>query len=123
MYIYISLSLYIYVSISLSLYIYIYIYDGRPGLPLQGRVGARLQRRGEPREDAAGACGAVAADGVGTPPTPAPEIWKLVLLMKFSSSYIFLNWLSGALVGVGDSEFIGNNGGVCFFAGTLHGGW
>ena len=32
---------------------------------------------------------------------------KLVCLMRFSYSYMFLNWLSRALVGVGGSDFVG----------------
>ena len=41
-------------------------------------------------------------------PRPQPNKFsKLVLLTYFSQSYTFLNWLSGALVGVGGSDFIG----------------
>ena len=41
-------------------------------------------------------------------PRPQPQTFsKLALLIYFGESYIFLNWLSGALVGVGDSDFIG----------------
>ena len=44
-----------------------------------------------------------------TNPRPQPETFgKLVSLMQFSQSYIFLNWLSGFLLGVGNSDFIGN---------------
>ena len=32
---------------------------------------------------------------------------NLGFLIEFSESYIFVNWLSGALVGVGGSDFIG----------------
>ena len=43
-------------------------------------------------------------------PRPQPHKFsKLVFLIKFSESYICLNWLSGVLVGVGGSGFIGNS--------------
>ena len=39
-------------------------------------------------------------------PRPQPQTFsKLVFLIQFSQSYIFLNWLSGALVGVGGPDF------------------
>ena len=47
-------------------------------------------------------------DGTGTP-RPQPQTFsKLVFLIEFSKSYICLDWLSGALVGVGGSDFIGH---------------
>ena len=49
------------------------------------------------------------ADGTGNPRRPR-NFSKLVFLMTFSRSYIFLNWLSGALVGVGGSDFFGYQG-------------
>ena len=40
-------------------------------------------------------------------PRPKPQKFsKLVFLIEFSWSCIFLNWLSGALVGVGGSDFV-----------------
>ena len=64
-----------------------------------------------------GACwvlGPEVTDGIGTP-TPTPEMLccKSVFLIYFSQSYIFLNCLSEALVGVGVSDFIGYEGGDC----------
>ena len=41
------------------------------------------------------------------PRTPTSNISNLVFLMEFSQSSIFLNGLSGALVGVGGSDFVG----------------
>ena len=41
-------------------------------------------------------------------PRPRPhQFSKLVFLIELSQSWIFLNWLSGALVGLGGSDFIG----------------
>ena len=41
-------------------------------------------------------------------PRPQPRKFsKLMLLIQFSQSCICLNWLSGALIGVGGSDFIG----------------
>ena len=41
-------------------------------------------------------------------PRPQPQTFsKLVFIMEFTQYYICLNWLSGALVGVGGSDFIG----------------
>ena len=43
-------------------------------------------------------------------PRPQPQsVSKLVFLRYFSSSYLCLSWLSGALVGVGGSDFSNDN--------------
>ena len=45
--------------------------------------------------------------GVGTP-DPSPKAFsRLVFLLELSWDYVFLSWLSGALLGVGGSYFIG----------------
>ena len=46
--------------------------------------------------------------GVG-PPDPNPKTFSnsVVSLVNFGKSYICLNWSSGAVVGVGRSDFIG----------------
>ena len=44
----------------------------------------------------------------GTPdPNPKHLVRQFVFLTWFRQAYIFLNWLSGALVGVGGSDIIG----------------
>ena len=41
-------------------------------------------------------------------PRPQPQkSSKLVFLIAFSQYYVYIDWLSGALVGVGGSDFIG----------------
>ena len=41
-------------------------------------------------------------------PRPQPQKFsKLVFLIELSKSCLFLNWLSGALVGVGGSDIVG----------------
>ena len=45
-------------------------------------------------------------DGRGTPDPSPRNIMNWCFLIYFNCSYIFLNWLSGALVGVGGSDFI-----------------
>ena len=69
-------------------YIYIYIYIHRmPDAPPTPHAAAH-----SPMEIA---------------PDPKPQKFtKLVFLLYFSPSSIFLNWLSVALVGVGGSDFI-----------------
>ena len=50
-----------------------------------------------------------ATDGIGHPrlqPQRPQTFSKLMFLLYFSESYIFLSWLSGALVGIGGSDFI-----------------
>ena len=51
--------------------------------------------------------GCVAHRWNGNPRTQPQTFGKLVFLIEFRKSYICLNWLSGALVGVGGSDFIG----------------
>ena len=51
-------------------------------------------------------------DGMSLRPQPQ-TFSKLTFLSEFSKSYTFLNWLSGALVGVGGSDFIGYLGFLC----------
>ena len=45
-------------------------------------------------------------DGIGTPDPDPKHLVDLGFLLEVSKSYICLNWLSGALVGVGGSDFI-----------------
>ena len=54
--------------------------------------------------------------------TPDPQLWKfskLVLLIYFGEYCICLDWLSGALVGVGGSDFIGHSFTVKFNSSTV----
>ena len=72
-----------YVDVYIHIYIYIYIL-------------AREQNKQ-----------ASLTDGIGTPDPKPQKFSKLVFIIEFSQSRIFLNWWSGALVGVLVSYFIG----------------
>ena len=45
--------------------------------------------------------------GIGTPEPQPQKCSKLVSRVELSQAYMFLNWLSAALVGVGGSDCIG----------------
>ena len=89
---------YIYIYVYVYIYIYICITVVIKELPdflnKEGHEESN-ERRSRPMEE--------------EPPEPRPQtIWQTgVFLIYFSQSCIFLNWLSGALVGVGGSDFIG----------------
>ena len=79
----------------------------RPALCDRGGAAAAAGRAGEPAPAAAG--GALhAGHRWNRNPRPRPQkCRKLVCLTYFSQHFICLNWLSGALVGDGGSDFIG----------------
>ena len=69
--------------------------------------GWRQTRQDETRRDETRRDGKrTVTDGIGTPTQPE-KLNELVSLIKLGDPYMFLNWLSGVLVGVGGSEFVG----------------
>ena len=105
---YIHIHIYIYIYTYIHIYIYIYIYINRCSSGTTSRRAASARAR---RRPAVAPARPVITNGIGTSdPKPQPKIFsKLVFLMYLSQSSIisFLNWLSGALVGVRGSDLIG----------------
>ena len=114
--IYVSMYLCMYVCMYVCVYIYIYIYihilhthiHDLPGPHARSRSPARSWSAGTARWSylrPRGEC--MFTNGIGNPRPQPQSFSKSLFLTYFRQSCIFNNWLSGALVRVGGSYFIG----------------